>query len=132
MRISDWSSDVCSSDLRDFEGRSALLLGRAKDFNASCSLGPFLRLFDDGFGLDDLRQAKILLGIGGEDGFRLDAEGSMAEISRDPVELAAQAFACHHYPDGVMLFCGTMIAPVTARGPQGEGFPPKPGDVEIG
>src|SRR3546814_11910915 len=65
--------------------------------------GRFLRLFDDGFGLDDLRQAKILLGIAGEDGFRLDAEGSMAEISRDPVELAAQAFACHHYPDGVML-----------------------------
>ena len=116
-------------NLRDFEGRSALLLGRAKDFNASCALGPFLRLFDDGFGLDDLRQANILLGIVGEDGFRLDAEGSMEEISRDPVELAAQAFACHYYPDGVMLFCGTMIAPVTDRGPQGEGFTHKPGDA---
>ena len=32
-------------NLRDVEGRSALLLGKAKDNNASASVGPFIRLY---------------------------------------------------------------------------------------
>ncbi len=116
-------------NLRDVEGRSALLLGRAKDNNGSCSLGPFLRLLDDGYTLDHLRRTEIDLTIAGADGFHLDGRSSVAEISRDLVDLMAQAFDCHQYPDGMVLFTGTLFAPTQDRDRPGEGFTHKPGDV---
>ena len=116
-------------NLRDFEGRSALLLGKAKDNNASCALGPFIRLFDDSFGIDDVRQAEISLEITGPDGFTLTGQSSMALISRDPLELVGQAIGKHHqYPDGFALLLGTMFAPVADRDTPGQGFTHKVGD----
>ena len=116
-------------NLRDFEGRSALLLGKAKDNNASCALGPFIRLFDDGFTLDHVRQAKVALDIEGADGFTLIGESSMSEISRDPLELVGQTIGQHHrYPDGFALLLGTMFAPVEDRDAPGLGFTHKIGD----
>ena len=117
-------------NLRDFEGRSALLLGKAKDQNASAALGPFVRLFDATFTLDDVRAMEIALSIEGEDGFRLDGRSSMREISRDPADLAAQLIGPHHdYPDGAALYLGTMFAPVKDRDAPGKGFTHKVGDV---
>ena len=117
-------------NLRDFEGRSALLLGKAKDNNASCALGPFIRLFDANFTLDDVRGATVSLDIEGEDGFQLKGESSMREISRDPMELVGQAIGKNHaYPDGFALFLGTMFAPIEDRGAEGRGFTHKIGDV---
>ncbi|RMD64850.1 MAG: fumarylacetoacetate hydrolase [Alphaproteobacteria bacterium] len=117
-------------NLRDFEGRSALLLGRAKDNNASCAIGPFLRLFDDDFGLDDVRRADVRLSVEGTDGYRLDGVSSMAEISRDPADLVAQTINdTHQYPDGLMLFLGTMYVPVEDRERPGGGFTHKRGDI---
>ena len=116
-------------NLRDFEGRSALLLGKAKDNNASCSIGPFIRLFDAGFALDDVRQAQLTLEVEGRDGYRLAGRSSMSEISRDPVELARQAWSEHQYPDGAVLFLGTLFAPTQDRDEPGKGFTHKPGDV---
>ena len=117
-------------NLRDFEGRSALLLGKAKDQNGSAALGPFLRFFDATFTLDDVRALEISLEIAGEDGFRLVGRSSMREISRDPAELAAQLLGPHHaYPDGAVLYCGTMFAPVQDRDAPGLGFTHKVGDV---
>ncbi|MFG1361371.1 fumarylacetoacetate hydrolase family protein [Xanthobacter pseudotagetidis] len=117
-------------NLRDVEGRSALLLGRAKDNNASCSIGPFVRLFDAGFTLDDIRAAELSLTVDGPDGFHLTGASSMRQISRDPTELAAAtASANHHYPDGFVLLLGTMFAPVEDRDRPGEGFTHKVGDV---
>jgi fumarylacetoacetate (FAA) hydrolase family protein len=117
-------------NLRDVEGRSALLLGKAKDNNASCAIGPLLRLFDSGFALDDVRRCVVTLQVDGEDGFELRGESSMAKISRDPLELVRQAHGAHHqYPDGFVLFLGTMFAPVQDRGPAGSGFTHKAGDI---
>jgi fumarylacetoacetate (FAA) hydrolase family protein len=116
-------------NLRDFEGRSALLLSKAKDNNASCAIGPFVRLFDDDFTLDDVRAAKIDLLIEGEDGYRLSGSSNMAEISRDPLDLLAQATSEHHYPDGFALFLGTLFAPTEDRDEPGRGFTHKTGDV---
>lgn len=117
-------------NLRDFEGRSALLLGKSKDNNASCALGPFLRLFDHGFTLDDVRACTVSLRVEGEDGFVLTGESSMRQISRDPAELVAQTIgAAHQYPDGFVLFCGTMFAPTEDRGEKGQGFTHKRGDI---
>ena len=118
-------------NLRDVEGRSALLLGKAKDNNASCALGPFVRLVDSGFGVDAMRAAEIALRVEGEeDGFALDATSSMREISRDVLDLVAQTVGPHHgYPDGFVLFCGTMFAPVVDRGEPGLGFTHKVGDL---
>jgi fumarylacetoacetate (FAA) hydrolase family protein len=116
-------------NLRDFEGRSALLLGKAKDNNASCSMGPFIRLFDTGFGMDDVRAAQIALTIEGADGYVLEGASSMAEISRDPEELLRQAMSEHHYPDGLVLFLGTLFAPTQDRDEPNRGFTHKPGDV---
>jgi len=116
-------------NLRDFEGRSALLLGKAKDNNASCSLGPFIRLFDASFTLDDVRAAEVDLLIEGEDGYVLKGHSSMREISRDPVDLVAQAMSEHHYPDGYILFLGTLFAPTQDRDEPGRGFTHKVGDV---
>ena len=117
-------------NLRDFEGRSALLLGKAKDQNASCAIGPFLRLFDATFTLDDVRRAEVALRVEGDDGFALQGGSSMAAISRDPVELVGQLIgASHQYPDGAALFLGTMFAPVADRDAPGKGFAHKPGDV---
>ncbi len=121
-------------NLRDVEGRSALLLGKAKDNNASCAIGPFLRLFDDGFGLDHVRNLTLSLTVtGAADGFVLHGHSSMREISRDPEDLVAQTIGAHHqYPDGVMLFLGTLFAPVQDRDAPGAGFTHKLGDrVEI-
>jgi fumarylacetoacetate (FAA) hydrolase family protein len=115
-------------NLRDFEGRSALLLGKAKDNTASCSLGPFIRLFDDGFTIDDVRSADVALTIEGTDGFRLDGASRMSEISRDPLEIARQAMSEHHYPDGFVLFLGTLFAPTQDRDVPGGGFTHKEGD----
>lgn len=116
-------------NLRDFEGRSALLLGKAKDNNASAALGPFIRLFDDGFTLDDVRGATVSLEVAGEDGFTLNGESSMREISRDPAELVKQTIGRHHqYPDGFVLYLGTMFAPIDDRDRPGMGFTHKQGD----
>lgn len=118
-------------NLRDMEGRSALLLGKAKDNNASCAVGPFIRLFDDGFDLDDVRQSVVSLDIEGEeDGFRLSGESSMTQISRDPLELVGQTIGANHqYPDGFVLFLGTMFAPIQDRDTPGGGFTHKTGDI---
>jgi fumarylacetoacetate (FAA) hydrolase family protein len=117
-------------NLRDVEGRSALLLGKAKDNNASASIGPFIRLFDETFTLDDLRSAKLTMTITGRDGFKLETTSSMAEISRDPTDLVAQTCGDHHqYPDGFMLYLGSMFAPVQDRDEVGRGFTHKVGDI---
>ncbi len=117
-------------NLRDFEGRSALLLGKAKDQNASCALGPFVRFFDETFSLDDVRQATVSLTVEGEDGFRLEGGSSMAKISRDPADLVAQTLGPNHaYPDGLVLLLGTMFAPVADRGAPGMGFTHKTDDI---
>lgn len=115
-------------NLRDVEGRSALLLGRAKDNNASAAIGPFIRLFDESWGIDDVRRLELTLTVEGE-GFRLDGSSSMAEISRDPLDLVAQARGRHHqYPDGFMLYLGTLFAPTQDRGEPGQGFTHALGD----
>jgi fumarylacetoacetate (FAA) hydrolase family protein len=116
-------------NLRDFEGRSALLLGKAKDNNASCSLGPLIRLFDDGFTIDDVRNAEVGLTIDGPEGYRLEGSSSMNQISRDPLELVRQTLSEHHYPDGFALFLGTLFAPVQDRDEPGRGFTHKVGDI---
>ena len=117
-------------NLRDFEGRSALLLGKAKDNNASCAIGPFIRLLDGVFGLDDIRQAELTLRITGLDGFELLGKSNMARISRDIADLAAQTLgATHQYPDGAALFTGTAFAPTKDRDKPGEGFTHKSGDL---
>jgi fumarylacetoacetate (FAA) hydrolase family protein len=115
-------------NLRDFEGRSALLLSKAKDNNASCAIGPFIRLFDDQFTLDDVRSAIVELEISGTDGFKLQGQSRMSEISRDPEELVRQAMSEHHYPDGFVLFLGTLFAPTQDRDEPGRGFTHKVGD----
>jgi fumarylacetoacetate (FAA) hydrolase family protein len=115
-------------NLRDFEGRSALLLSKAKDNNASCAIGPFVRLFDDRFTLDDVRSAVVELEISGADGFELQGQSRMSEISRDPEELVRQAMSEHHYPDGFVLFLGTLFAPTQDRDEPGRGFTHKVGD----
>ncbi|QEO14913.1 fumarylacetoacetate hydrolase family protein [Agromyces intestinalis] len=117
-------------NLRDVEGRSALLLGKAKDNNASAAVGPFLRLFDDAYSLDDVRGAVVTLDLDGPDGFALSATSPLAEISRDPTELVGQAIGAHHrYPDGFVLYLGTLFAPVVDRGEAGHGFTHEVGDV---
>lgn len=117
-------------NLRDFEGRSALLLGKAKDNNSSCSIGPFIRLFDDSFGIDDVRQMEVTLDIHGDDGFELNASSNMAKISRDPTDLVNQTLNKNHqYPEGLVLFTGTMFAPTQDRDEQGLGFTHHLGDV---
>jgi fumarylacetoacetate (FAA) hydrolase family protein len=117
-------------NLRDVEGRSALLLGKAKDNNASASLGPFIRLFDTSFSLDDIKRAEIGLNVTGEDGFVLEGHSSMSQISRTPESLVAAAVGRHHqYPDGFVIYLGTMFAPVKDRGGVGKGFTHKPNDI---
>jgi fumarylacetoacetate (FAA) hydrolase family protein len=117
-------------NLRDFEGRSALLLGKAKDNNASAAIGPFVRLFDRNFSLDDMRTAEVALAVEGEDGYRLDGGSAMSKISRDPADLMAAAIGPdHRYPDGVVLYLGTMFAPVADRDHKGQGFTHKTGDI---
>jgi fumarylacetoacetate (FAA) hydrolase family protein len=116
-------------NLRDFEGRSALLLGKAKDNNASCSLGPLIRLFDADYSIDDVRDAEVELTIDGPEGYRLEGSSSMNQISRDPLELVRQTLSEHQYPDGFALFLGTLFAPVQDRDEPGRGFTHKVGDV---
>ncbi|MCC7326820.1 MAG: fumarylacetoacetate hydrolase family protein [Burkholderiales bacterium] len=117
-------------NLRDFEGRSALLLGKAKDNNASCAIGPFIRLFDEHFTLDDVRRCDLEMRIEGPDGFTLDGASSIAMISRDPLDLVAQAIGANHqYPDGLVLFLGTMFAPTKDRHGPGQGFTHVVGDI---
>ena len=117
-------------NLRDFEGRSALLLSKAKDNNASCAIGPFIRLFDGTFSLDDVRKMDIDMTVEGEDGFVLDGHSSISRISRDPEDLVSQTIgAVHQYPDGFALFLGTMFAPVKDRDTPGQGFTHKRNDV---
>jgi fumarylacetoacetate (FAA) hydrolase family protein len=117
-------------NLRDVEGRSALLLGKAKDNNASCAIGPFIRLFDADFGIDTIRGADIALHVKGRDGYTLQGASSLSKISRDPLDLVAQACGPNHqYPDGFMLFLGTMFAPTQDRHGPGLGFTHEVGDV---
>lgn len=117
-------------NLRDVEGRSALLLGKAKDNNAACAIGPMIRLFDDGFTLDDIRNAVISLRVEGRDGFVLEGQSDMRRISRDPTDLVSQTLNRHHqYPDGLMLFLGTLFAPTQDRAAPGQGFTHHMGDV---
>ena len=116
-------------NLRDIEGRSALLLGKAKDNNASAAIGPFIRLFDDGFTMDDVRSAVISLEVKGDDGFVMEGSSSMSLISRDPLDLIAQTIgAAHQYPDGFALYLGTMFAPIKDRDAPGQGFTHHMGD----
>jgi len=117
-------------NLRDFEGRSALLLGKAKDNNAAAAIGPFIRLFDAGFALEDLTTLRVGLEITGDDGFHLADHSDMAQISRTPADLATQLLnPTHQYPDGAMLYLGTMFAPTKDRDGQGKGFTHKTGDL---
>ncbi|HTH59031.1 MAG TPA: fumarylacetoacetate hydrolase family protein [Paraburkholderia sp.] len=118
-------------NLRDIEGRSALLLGKCKDNNASCSIGPFVRMFDERFTLDSVRDASVSLRVeGADDGFVLDGVSHMREISRDPADLVSQTCGKHHqYPDGFMLFLGTMFSPILDRDAPGAGFTHHLGDV---
>lgn len=117
-------------NLRDFEGRSALLLGKAKDNNASCAIGPFIRLFDAGFGIDDVRRCDLAMQVTGPEGFVMQGASSLGKISRDPLNLVAQACGPNHqYPDGFMLFLGTMFAPTQDRHGPGQGFTHVVGDV---
>ncbi|MBO6809188.1 fumarylacetoacetate hydrolase family protein [Thalassospira sp.] len=117
-------------NLRDVEGRSALLLGKAKDNNGSCAIGPFIRLFDDHFTLETVQSADIAMAVDGPDGYHLDAVSSMSQISRTPESLVGQAIGKHHqYPDGLMLFLGTMFAPTDDRGGAGKGFTHEMGDL---
>jgi fumarylacetoacetate (FAA) hydrolase family protein len=117
-------------NLRDFEGRSALLLGKAKDNNASCSIGPYIRLFDSTFSIADVRSSTLNMIVEGKDGFVLRGASSMSQISRDPLDLVAQTIGkIHQYPDGLMLFLGTMFAPTEDRDQPGGGFTHKVGDV---
>ena len=115
-------------NLRDFEGRSALLLSKAKDNTASCSLGPFIRLFDGSFTIDDVRSANVDLTIEGPEGYRLEGSNDMGQISRDPLDLVDQTLSEHHFPDGFVLFCGTLFAPTQDRDTPGAGFTHKIGD----
>jgi fumarylacetoacetate (FAA) hydrolase family protein len=116
-------------NLRDIEGRSALLLGKAKDNNAACAIGPFIRLFDDSFTLDHVRQEVLQLRVTGEDGFVMEGVSCMDQISRDPLELVQQVMQAHQYPDGFMLFLGTLFAPTQDRDQPGNGFTHHRGDV---
>ncbi len=117
-------------NLRDFEGRSALLLSKAKDNNASCSIGPFIRLFDASFGIDDVKQQTLKLTVTGTDGYELQGSSDMAQISREPADLVAQSTGrIHQYPDGFMLFLGTLFAPTEDRDHPGQGFTHKQGDT---
>lgn len=116
-------------NLRDIEGRSALLLGKAKDNNASCALGPFIRLFDASFGMDKVRSETVHLSVAGVDGYELRGINTMASISRDPSDLVAQTLAAHQYPDGFMLFMGTLFAPIEDRDQPGGGFTHHLGDL---
>lgn len=117
-------------NLRDFEGRSALLLGKAKDNNASCAIGPFIRLFDEHFGIEQVRRITVGLTVRGrDDGFTLQGSSSLTKISRDPLEIVSHAIGIHHdYPDGLMLFLGTMFAPTQDRHGPGQGFTHEVGD----
>ena len=116
-------------NLRDVEGRSALLLGKAKDNNASASLGPFVRLFDAEFTIETVKQADIALSVTGEDGFELTGVSNLSQISRSPESLVEASIGRHHqYPDGFVLYTGTMFAPVKDRGGVGKGFTHKMGD----
>ncbi len=117
-------------NLRDFEGRSALLLSKAKDNNASCAIGPFIRFFDGSYTLDDVRRATVTLTVEGPEGFRLEGSSSIGEIARDPEDLVSQMMGKHHqYPDGAVLFLGTMFAPIKDRDTPGKGFTHKTGDI---
>jgi fumarylacetoacetate (FAA) hydrolase family protein len=124
-------------NLRDFEGRSALLLGKAKDNNASCAIGPFIRLFDDDFCLEDMRNFDVSLhvtGVGSPDGeeapFEMQSVSAMHKISRDPIDLVRQTIGDNHqYPDGFMLFLGTMFTPSQDRAALGQGFTHRYGDL---
>lgn len=116
-------------NLRDIEGRSALLLGQAKDNASSAAVGPFIRLFDDSFGLGDVRAETVSLRVDGPEGYVLQARSPMTEISRDPAELVAQALRHHRYPDGFVLYLGTLFAPIDDRDEPGRGFTHRPGDI---
>jgi fumarylacetoacetate (FAA) hydrolase family protein len=117
-------------NLRDFEGRSALLLGKAKDNNASCAIGPFIRLFDAHWGIAQVRQADLAMKVLGPEGFEMDGSSSLKLISRDPLDLVEHAIGpCHQYPDGLVLFLGTMFAPTQDRFAPGQGFTHAVGDL---
>ncbi|MEU1973098.1 fumarylacetoacetate hydrolase [Microbacterium sp. NPDC019599] len=117
-------------NLRDIEGRSALLLPKAKDNNASCATGPFIRLFDDGFGIDEVRAMEVSVEVQGADGFALRAASDMRQISRDPLDLVAQLIGPHHqYPDGAVLMLGTLFAPIDDRDAPGKGFTHRLDDI---
>jgi len=120
-------------NLRDYEGRSSLLLGKAKDQNGSCPIGPMFRLFDDSYSLDDAANTEVNLSIVGEDGFCSTGENRMSEISRSVDSIIKQVCnGSHQYPDGIAIMLGTMFAPTEDRGEEGMGFTHKVGDrVEI-
>lgn len=117
-------------NLRDIEGRSALLLGKAKDNNASAAIGPFIRLFTKNFTMNDVRVAELSLTVTGLDGFTLRGRSSMSKISRDIEDLVSETIGLHHqYPDGLCLMTGTLFAPSEDRDKPGGGFTHKVGDI---
>ena len=117
-------------NLRDMEGRSALLLNRAKDNNGSCAIGPFIRLFDDTFSLQDLKGQEVSLAVEGDDNFSLIGTSNISLMSRQPEDLVAQTINDNHqYPDGFALMTGTMFAPTEDRGEPGQGFTHHIGDA---
>jgi fumarylacetoacetate (FAA) hydrolase family protein len=117
-------------NLRDVEGRSALLLGKAKDNNASCAVGPMIRLFDATFSIEHVRKMQLALKVEGEDGYVLNGASNMSKISRDPADLVGQMIGKYHqYPDGAVLFLGTLFAPIEDRDAPGKGFTHKLGDI---
>ena len=119
-------------NLRDVEGRSALLLGKAKDNNGSCSIGPFIRLFDDSFSLNDVKSTQVTLKVKGDDGYELEATNDMTQISRDIEDLVSQTISTsHQYPDGFALFTGTLFTPTQDRDEAGKGFTHKPDDIVV-
>ncbi len=93
-------------------------------------IGLFKRLFDTAFSLDEVRQAILSLTVSSADGLTLEGSSSMSQISRDPQDLVRQMMGPHHqYPDGAVLFLGTLFAPVKDRDTVGVSFTHKEGDI---
>jgi len=122
----------CDMTARDVEARSLLLLGRAKDQNATCAVGPFIRLFDQTFSLPNVQGMNLTYAFEGADDAVFTDTGSMDQIGRGLITLARQVVNEHHgYPDGVALFTGCMFKAPSSRGASDTPFTHQVGDVVI-